>query len=125
MTSGASEPDLEKTLAQYEEGLAIADAAIDNLIEALEGYRESIFEWRRRVGEGEASDLVVRSIGGAELRFTINEALEGFTHCRDLLRTSIIVAGVLQGRSISEMGRTLGISRQYAAHLAARSREEQ
>lgn len=125
MPSEATEPDLRKTLDEYDEGLAVAQTAIDNLISSLEEYREDIIEWRRRVDQGEPADLVVKSIGGAQRRFALNEALEGFTHCRDALRTAIIAAGVLQGRSIAEMGRHLGLSRQYAAHLLADARARQ
>jgi hypothetical protein len=111
--------DLGDALAAYDAAWAASQAAMDDLVAAFDEYRRINWDLRRRVGEGEAADLVLQSNGGGEQRVAIDDALEGFGRTRDTLRTAIIDLGVQQGRSISEMGRRMGISRQYAARLAA------
>ena len=114
--------DVEEALGAFDSAFAGTEAAIDDLKGALEEYRRINRELRRRVGAGEAADLVLGSNGGGEQRVALDDALEGFNRTRDTLRAAIIALGVGQGRSISEMGRRMGISRQYAARLASRAR---
>lgn len=99
--------------------LSALHAAIDNLRTMLLTFRESTEQFITLVEEGEAVLPALRRIEWRELRPDLAEALELFEATRQRARVGILALGRAQGATLSEIGRQLGISRQFASHLAA------
>jgi len=59
------------------------------------------------------------------LRSSMNDLLEEFQHARHKMRIAFMLPSIDDGMSISEIARTLGVSRQLAQRLVHEAREEE
>jgi len=55
----------------------------------------------------------------------MNDLLEEFQHARHKMRIAFMLPSIDDGMSISEIARTLGVSRQLAQRLVHEAREEE
>lgn len=88
---------------------------------ALERYSESNVQLAERIAQGAPLIEAMESMGGAAVREDINGALENVAKARHRVRVAMCILAIEQGTSLSDLARSLGISRQLASRLAAES----
>jgi hypothetical protein len=71
---------------------------------------------------GNGASLTLKAAEAGRARQELTEALRYFEQCRHHARLSLIAAELEEGRSIGEIGRTWGFSRQLAAKYAKEAR---
>jgi len=97
--------------------MAELDEANDNLREALLHHKAAMASARVVQGTGEVTAAAILTGGAAELREELTQALTEFDKARHLVRVALF-AVLGADTSASEIGRSLGISRQLASRLA-------
>ncbi len=107
--------------------------SIQRAIETSEELRACLIsneEIGRRMIENLAADVpyasVVKASEGepSKIRMRTNELLSRYEHCRHEMRVAFIGPILDEGMTVSEVGRSLGTSRQLAARLAKEARDE-
>jgi hypothetical protein len=91
------------------------------LREQLKHYERTMATIARRLEQGSAAIAASEGSDIPTQRRQVTEAIEGFEAARHQLRLALFTLGIEEGASISEIGRTLGISRQLASRLAAQA----
>jgi len=99
--------------------------ANERLCKVLEQQRTLMSETFQNIEPRGLGVEVLVSRGAAPMREELTNALDEFDRVRHMVRLSLfVVLGQEQGVSISEIARTLGISRQLASRLAQEAAEE-
>lgn len=111
MPTGRQE-DLITKAGQLLESLAALD-------DVLERYDKVTREVIAEVERGTPLVTALHVLGGSVVRPEVTAALDSFEAARHRVRVAMFGLGLEQGASISEIGRSLGISRQLASRLAA------
>jgi hypothetical protein len=81
-------------------------------------YRKMLKSLKQGTPISEAMD----DVHAGSARLTLTETLESFELVRHQSRLSLIVAGLTEGMSIGELGRSWGFSRQLASRYAREAR---
>jgi response regulator of citrate/malate metabolism len=93
--------------------------SITHLRSVLEKYAKQNDRLRSRIQAGDHLGETLDQLQGAGTRLQMTEALEQFEVARHRVRLSMFALAEEQGMTISELARSLGISRQLASRLAA------
>ena len=99
-------------------------ASIAHLRSVLEKYGKQNDRLRSRIEAGGDLGDTLDQLSGAGARRQMTEALEQFEVARHRVRLSMFALAEEQGMSISDVARSLGISRQLASRLAAEADEK-
>jgi len=95
-----------------------AEIAAANYVNALATFIGQTRTIRHLTADSSPLGEVLRAtIAVPPAREGLASASEGFDRARKELRRAMITLGVEQGESVSEMGRLLGLSKQYAQRL--------
>ena len=112
---------LEKTAARDTRTLLESARALRSHLRTVEAvYRRTL----KSVENGNGASLTLNAEEAGRARQELTEALRDFEQCRHNARLSLIAAELDEGRSIGEIGRTWGFSRQLAAKYAKEARGE-
>ena len=93
--------------------------SIEHLRSVLQQFARLNVSLQKRIAAGGDLVTTLESLGGPERRREMTEALEEFETSRHHLRLAMFALAEEQEVSISEVARSLGISRQLASRLAA------
>jgi hypothetical protein len=96
--------------------------ANDHLRDVLLHNKRALVAGAKHIENGEWTADEVEA-GAPEIRFELTEALSVFEKARHEVRLSFFGFGTEQGKSMSEIGRALGVSRQLASRLAAEAKQ--
>jgi hypothetical protein len=112
--------DHERAIASIEKSLDASAALRRHLVATERTGRKMIAALQRGVPISEA----VVSAGGSpsELRRSTTEMLADYEHARHQMRTAFLLPTLAEGKSIGDIGRELGISRQLASRLVREAR---
>ena len=98
--------------------------SITHLRSVLEQFAKQNDRLRSHIEAGEDLGETLEQLSGAGARRQMTEALEQFEVARHRVRLSMFALAEEQGMTISEVARSLGISRQLASRLAAEADEK-
>jgi len=93
--------------------------ATEHLRTVMRGFARLNASLAKRVGNGEDLVSTLEDLNGPLRRREVTDALEEFEAARHRVRLSMFGVAEEQDASISEVARSLGISRQLASRLAA------
>jgi len=97
----------------------------ERLRDLLTRYEQVNLELAKRVGSGDGALVALHGIEAPIRRREVTETLEEFDAARHEVRLALLDACLDEGGTRSEIGRTLGISRQLASRLAAEMERRQ
>jgi hypothetical protein len=98
----------------------------DHLCKELNRHKEALADAAKRLESGELTAESIRTGGAPEMRMDLTESLAEFEAARHRVRVALFaLLGVEQQTSQSEIGRSLGISRQLASRLAQEAEKTQ
>lgn len=100
---------------------ALGDAN-DHLRAVLLRHKKALALNVKRIESGEWTGAATRA-GAPVIRSELTDAMDDFEKARHEVRLAFFTLGAEQGKSKSEMGRALGVSRQLASRLAAESED--
>ncbi len=113
--------DHQRAIASIEKSLDASAALRRHLVTTERTGRKMIAALQRGVPISEA----VAAAGGStsELRRSTTEMLADYEHARHQMRTAFLLPTLAEGKSIGDIARELGISRQLASRLVREARE--
>jgi hypothetical protein len=91
----------------------------------LQTYEDALHRFIGHLYAGETAVTSARNVNVPLYRQSVTEALETFETTRRQMRLAMLSLGQEEGASISELGRSIGVSRQLASRLAAEAAEEE
>ena len=114
-------PDHQRAIDSIEKALEVS-AALRRRLVANERTGRSMVKALRR------GDPVSMVVGGtrepaSELRRSTTELLADYETVRHHMRTALVLPYLAEGKSIGDLGRELGISRQLASRLVKQAHE--
>jgi hypothetical protein len=113
--------DLYKAAARDTRVLLETAQALRTHLRTVEAvYRRTL----KNLESGKGASLTLKTEEAGEARRALTEALDEFERCRHQARLSLIAAELEEGRSIGDIGRTWGFSRQLASRYAKEARGE-
>jgi hypothetical protein len=107
---------------RLERRIAELGEANDHLRAVLIRHKNAMVLNAKRIESGEWTDAAANA-GVPGIRSEVTEAMDNFEKARHQVRLAFFDLGTDQGKSIAEMGRALGISRQLASRLAAEAKQ--
>ncbi len=106
--------------------------SVEDLIEALahagaeiRNTEQSLRLALKRVDEGADLESVLMKVQPADLRQSLNDALEVVNQRRHVTRLKVFELALERGHSIADLGRAWGISRQLASRYVKESADTQ
>jgi hypothetical protein len=112
----------KKTSDRLLQRIAELGEANDELRKALVRHKKGVARAARSLKTAEWSVEAIRVGGAPKIRSELTEALQDFEEARHQVRLAMFALSLEVGSSISETGRSLGISRQLASRLADEAR---
>ena len=100
------------------EGLQSALEAMKRAREQLRSTEAAYRRAIRAIESGRPIGDTLDIISAAAIRSDLNGALADLEHSRHRARLAMLVGGIDEGLSVSELGRKMGVSRQLAARYA-------
>lgn len=94
-------------------------AASDALCRTLARYKAAVTMIPDHIQEGRPVVDILDQLQMASGRRDITEAVSRFQSTRHRLRVALLERGLSEGATIADMGRALGVSRQFASRLAS------
>jgi DNA-directed RNA polymerase specialized sigma24 family protein len=101
-----------------------ADATLDDLLAASTALRRELLGWERalkrmlrHLQRGRETGDVHKLMSIAEHRLTLQRALERFETKRHVSRRAIFVLAAAEGRSLADIARDWGVSRQLVSRI--------
>lgn len=92
--------------------------AIDQLREALVGFKKAFAAQCRRMERGTSGVEAMESVNAAGVRQQLADAMDEFEAARYRTRLAFITLALDEGASLSDVARAMGVSRQLVSRLA-------
>jgi DNA invertase Pin-like site-specific DNA recombinase len=103
--------------------IAELDEANEHLRTALLRHKQGLAQAAKRAEAARWSVEAVQAGGAPEIRNEVTQAIDAFEAARHQVRLAMFALGIETGASISEIARSLGISRQLGSKLAKEAKE--
>lgn len=102
--------------------IAALGKANDHLRVVLLRHKKALALNVKRIDSG-GWTVAATKAGAPVIRSELTDAMDDFERARHDVRLAFFALGAEQGKSMSEMGRALGVSRQLASRLAAEAKD--
>jgi len=91
---------------------------IDELVGTLRRFKNAVSTQARRIGTGTPAVAALESVNASTIRQEVADALDHLDALRHQMRVAFIALAVEEGASMSDVARTLGVSRQLVSRIA-------